>query len=132
MVGFVAVSWIVWWEISVGTKQWVRLIKRLIWLSFGGILPLLLTCIVLKVAGDFGQFWFWTIQYASTHENVFTLSRGLQFMFVSLWQQFTAAPGLWSIAIFGFIFLFTEYSSRRWRFFIASFAFFSFLAVCPG
>jgi hypothetical protein len=45
---------------------------------------------------------------------------------------FKAAPGLWLLALLGFILLFAETSLKSWRAFIAGFAFFSFVAVWPG
>jgi len=53
-------------------------------------------------------------------------------MFNNLGLQFMAAPGLWSAAVLGLILLFGERALQRWRFFIVSFSFFSFLSVCPG
>ena len=130
--GLFAASWVLWRELSSTDKQWPRLAKRLGWLALGGFLPFLLTCAVIALAGDFGQFWFWTFQYAAVHEAVFTVGTGLQEMIRSIALQFSASPGLWGLAIPGLLLLFFTPSLKRWRFFIASFSLFSFLAVCPG
>ena len=53
-------------------------------------------------------------------------------MILAVAGQFTASPGLWGMAIAGGFLLFFTPSLKRWRFFMASFSVFSFLAVCPG
>ena len=130
--GLFAAGWILWCEFSSGQKQWPRLAIRLVWLALGGLLPFFLTCFIIVRAGDFHQFWFWTFQYAGQHGTIFTWGHGIRGMFNNLGLQFMAAPGLWSAAVLGLILLFGEKALQRWRVFIVSFSFFSFLAVCPG
>ncbi len=130
--GLFAAGWIVRCWISSGQKQWLPLATRLAWLALGGLLPFLLTCLVLVFRGEFGRFWFWAFQYAGEHGTVFTFGHGIKWMLDNLSLQFMAAPGLWSAAVLGLIVLLGGRSSSPWRFFIVSFSFFSFLAVCPG
>jgi hypothetical protein len=130
--GLFAAGWILWCELSTGQRPWRRLATRLAWLALGGLLPLVLTGLILVFRGEFGRFWFWTFQYAGAHGGVFPWGNGIQWMFDNLDLQFAAAPGLWSAAILGLVLLFCDRSLQRWRYFIVSFSFFSFLAVCPG
>ena len=130
--GLFVASWILWGELSSAQRQWPRLVKRLGWLVLGGLLPFLLTCLTVAAAGDLSRFWFWAFTYAGTHGAIFNWRNGLEWMFVNLVQQFTAAPGLWGMSIAGLPLLFCGRSLQRWRFFITGFAFFSFLTVCPG
>ena len=130
--GLFAASWIVWCWSSSGQKRWLHLAARLAWLALGGSLPFLLTCLVLVFRGEFGRFWLWTFQYAGEHGTVLTLGHGIKWMLDNLGLQFMAAPGLWSVALLGLILCLSGRSSPRRRFFIVSFSFFSFLAVCPG
>jgi hypothetical protein len=130
--GLFAAGWILWCEFSSGQKKWRCLATRLAWLALGGVLPFSLTCFIIVRAGDFHQFWLWTFQYAGQHGTIFTLGHGIRWMFNNLGLQFVAAPGLWSAAVLGLILLFGERGLQRWRFFIVSFSFCSFLAVCPG
>jgi Dolichyl-phosphate-mannose-protein mannosyltransferase len=130
--GLFAAVWVARCEFSSESRRWNRLARRLAWLALGGFLPFILTCLVAAVKGDFGRFWFWAFQYAGAHGAIFTLTRSLQWMFINLGDQFAAAPGLWSLAALGFLLLFFQKSLKRWRFFLVSFALFSFLAVCPG
>ncbi len=132
MFGLFGASWVAWVELSQKSRSSQRLTKRLGCLLLGGLLPLILTGLVVAATGDLGHFWFWAFQYAAEHGLVLPLRSGLVAMFDGVTQQFAAAPGLWSLAILGTILLFCERSLRPWRFFIAGFAFFSFLAVCPG
>ena len=130
--GLFAVGWVVRCGISSGQKRWLRLATRLAWLALGELLPLVLTVLMLVFRGEFGRFWLWTFQYAGAHGGVLPWGIGIQWMFDSLGLQFAAAPGLWSAAILGLVLLFCDRSLQRWRYFIVSFSFFSFLAVCPG
>jgi hypothetical protein len=130
--GLFAVSWIVKCGISSSPKRWSLVATRLGWLALGGLLPVVLTGLMLVVRGEFGRFWFWTFQYAGAHGGILPWGNGIRWMFDSLGLQFAAAPGLWSAAILGLVLLFYDRSLQRWRYFIVNFSFFSFLAVCPG
>jgi hypothetical protein len=130
--GLFAISWIVRCGISSGQKRWPSVATRLAWLALGGLLPLVLTGLILVFRGEFGRFWFWTFQYAGAHGGVFPWGNGIQWMFDNLGLQFAAAPGLWGATILGLVLLFCDRSLQRWRYFIVSFSAFSFLAVCPG
>jgi hypothetical protein len=130
--GLFAAAWIFRWEFSCGHRTWRRLAARLAALALGGLLPLSLTCLVLATAGDFPQFWLWTVEYARAHASIFSLGNGIKSMFANVGRQYAAAPGLWSVAVLGFISLLGDRSLPGWRFFIFSFCLFSFLAVCPG
>ena len=130
--GLFAASWVGYREFSSGPVAWRRLMARLGWLALGGGLPLVLTCLVLAFRGEFGRFWLWTIVYAGEHGTMFNLGPEIKWMLANLGLQFAAAPGLWSAAVLGLILLPGNRSFHRWRFFIVSFSFFSFLAVCPG
>jgi len=130
--GLFAAGWVVRCGLVSGQSQWRRLATRLAWLALGGLLPLVLTGLMLVLRGEFGRFWLWTFQYAGAHGGVFPWGNGIQWMFDSLGLQFAAAPGLWSATILGLVLLFCDRSLQRWRYFIVSFSAFSFLAVCPG
>jgi len=130
--GVFAAVWVVRHEVSQPGRGGRRLVLRLGCLALGGILPLILTCSVLKTLGVFDRFWLWTFQYARTYVSMVTPAQGLKTLFITSAAQFKAAPGLWSLAGLGLVLLLVERSLARWRFFIISLSFFSFLAVCPG
>jgi hypothetical protein len=130
--GVFAAVWMVRREVSQRDRCWRRLTLRLGCLGLGGILPLILTCSVLKVLGVFDRFWLWTFQYAGAYVSMIAMAQGVKTLFVASGDQLKAAPGLWGLAGLGLALLFCERSLARWRFFIVSLSFFSFLAVCPG
>ncbi len=130
--GLFAASWVGYREFSFGRIEWRRLGARLIWLALGGLLPLILTCFVIVLAGDFHQFWFWAFQYAGAHGGVLSWGNEIRWMFDNLGLQFAAAPALWSAAILGVVLLLCDRSLQGWRYFVVSLSCFSFLAVCPG
>ena len=130
--GLFAASWILWYELSSGQRPWRRLATRLTWLALGVLLPLILACFVIVLAGDFHQFWFWAFQYAGAHATIISFGKGIKTMLGVVVPLFKAAPGLWSLAILGLFLIFGEPSMQRWRFFIVGFAFFSCVAAWPG
>ncbi len=60
--GIFAAVWMVRYEVSQRDRCWRRLTLRLGCLGLAGVLPLILTCSVLKVLGVFDRFWLWTFQ----------------------------------------------------------------------
>ena len=130
--GLFAAGWILWCEFSSDQKQWRRLAARLAWLVLGGLLPFVLTCSIIILAGDFHQFWLWTFAYALEHASVITFAQGIKTVAGVVVPLFKAAPGLWSLAVLGLILLFYEPSLQRWRAFVVGFVFFSCVAVWPG
>jgi hypothetical protein len=130
--GLFAAGWILWCEFSSDQRQWRRLVARLAWLALGGLLPFILTCFIIALAGDFHQFWLWTFEYAREHASVITFAQGIKTLVSVVVPLFKAAPGLWGLAVLGLILLFYEPSLQRWRAFIVGFAVFSCVAVWPG
>jgi hypothetical protein len=130
--GLFGVAWIVWCEFSPKSRDWRRLAIRLGCLSLGGLLPIILTCLILVLTGVFDRFWLWTVQYARAYVSITTSTQEAKHLFNTVAMLLNAAPGLWGLASLGLFLLFCERSLRRWWFFVLGFAFFSFLAVCPG
>ena len=117
------------WRSGIGIKK--TLLRSLLLIS-GTITVFLLTAAALWICGVFGKFWFWTIQYATRYGTQVSLGDGLQ-IFIG---HFTAALGtawpLWAIAAVGFIACLARSRSRIAVRFLAPFALFSAMAVCPG
>src|ERR1035437_67650 len=130
--GLFAAGWILWCEFSSDQRQWRRLVARLAWLALGGLLPFILMCFIIALAGDVHQFWLWTFEYAREHASVITFAQGIKTLVSVVVPLFKAAPGLWGLAVLGLILLFYEPSLQRWRAFIVGFAVFSCVAVWPG
>ena len=130
--GLFATGWILCCELSSDQKQWRRLAARLGWLALGGVLPFILTCFIIVLAGDFHQFWLWTFEYAREHASVIPFGRGMKTLVSVVVLLFKAAPGLWGLAVLGLILFFCEPSLQRWRAFVVGFAVFSCVAVWPG
>ncbi|MGA2788011.1 MAG: glycosyltransferase family 39 protein, partial [Verrucomicrobiota bacterium] len=130
--GLFSAGWILWCELASGQKLWRRLAARLAWLALGGVLPFILTCIIIILAGDFHQSWLWTFEYAREHASVITFTRGIKTTAGVGVALFKAAPGLWGLAVLGLGLIFCGPSLQRGRAFVAGFAFFSCVAVWPG
>jgi hypothetical protein len=130
--GLFSAGWILWCELSSGQRLWRRLAARLAWLALGGLIPFILMCLMIVLAGDFHQFWLWTFEYAREHASVITFAQGIKTLVGVVVPLFKAAPGLWGLAVLGLTLLFCEPSLQRWRAFVAGFAVFSCVAVWPG
>lgn len=130
--GICAAVWIARNEFSRQDRSYRRMAMRLGWLAFGGLLPFFLTCLLIMLAGDWGQFWLWTIKYLVIHAGMATFTQAMHMAFENVETLFQTAPGLWSLAPAGLLLLFCESSLRPWRFFILNFVFFSALATYPG
>ena len=130
--GIFAAAWIVRCEMLSAEKSRRRLAARLGWLALGGLLPFCLACGLIVRAGDWGQFWLWTVQSAGAHAAVITFAAGMKTAQDTALQLFQAAPGLWSLALAGLILVFFAPGLRPWRFFLLSFFAGSVLAAYPG
>jgi len=112
--------------------DWAGLTKRMGSLLSGAALPFALTCVVLLAAGVFKAFWFWTFSYAQQYAARLSLAEGFSILgdMISIVTQ--PATFVWIIAAVGITALFWNRDLRTHAAFIAGFAVFSFLAVCPG
>src|SRR5690348_12180530 len=93
LFGLFAAIWILRQELVSGRRHWRRAAKRLGWLAAGGALPLLLTCLIVALNGDFNRFWFWAFTYAAAHGEVIDVGAGVNWMLSGLRVQLSAAPG---------------------------------------
>jgi hypothetical protein len=130
--GLFAAGWVVWQEFRGGAKDWRRLAARLGTLAAGGLLPFVLTCLLLMWAGVFDRFWHWTIEYAAAYASIIGPVIGMQVLWATVTQLFTDAPGLWLLGLLGLGLIWFSPALKSWRVFVLGFAAFSFLAVCPG
>lgn len=112
--------------------QWKRLITKLGWYGAGVVLPLILTCLALFLAGVFRTFYFWVFTYAREYGSETSLSLGAR-RFAEVFPAIAApAVGVWIIAAVGLTALLWDRESRDHAGFVVSFLFFSFAAVCFG
>jgi len=106
---------------------------RIILFMLGVLAPFLLTCGILAAAGTFGKFWFWTFSYARQYISSVPLSRGFNNYFIPTLVRIAGSGLLISmITVFGPVSLIWNRTARRQWVFACGFAFFGFLAVCPG
>ena len=102
------------------------------WVALGAALPFVLTCLILAATGVFGSFWFWTFDYARTYVGQVPLSAGAR-AFAEMIPAVTAFTWpIWVLAGAGLAAPLWDAPARRRLRFTTSFAFVSFLAICPG
>ncbi|HUA66794.1 MAG TPA: glycosyltransferase family 39 protein [Alphaproteobacteria bacterium] len=130
--GIFAAIWLARCEWLSAAPSPRRLASRLVWLGMGGLLPFIVTCILIGLAGDWHRFWLWTFEFAHAHAGIVPLKRELETALGVAGQLFMAAPGLWSLSFLGLVLLFYGPVPSTWRFFTATFFLFSVAAVYPG
>ena len=100
--------------------------------SMGCVLPFLATCVWLKVAGVFPQFWFWTISYAREYAAILPFAQGSTYLFAMLARAIETSLLLCLGAAFGLALLCSVRMTLGRRLFLLGFLAFSVLSVCPG
>lgn len=108
------------------------LAARLMIFSLGAAAPLILVLAAAWLSSGFDKFWFWTFKYATDYAGfrpLFDIIMTFQFNFFKVVRGFEI---LWIIGLFGLLCLFIDKRYKQIRWFILSFSFLSFFAVCPG
>jgi hypothetical protein len=121
-----------WDELRQRPIRWRAIAARLIALTLGVALILLITAAILWRAGVFEKFWYWTVVYAKAYGTQVPVARWpgqLHFGFATMAQH---TWPLWLLAAAGLVLQFFDRSEKRRSLFTIGFAVFSFLAVCPG
>lgn len=111
--------------------SWKTLCFHGLALGGGMLLPYAVTCLIFVVSGSFGQFWFWTFEYARTYASQAPLVSPLakfQFRAVPILK---ASWPLWTLAGIGLSACLWNKEARKYWPFLMLFALFSFLAICP-
>src|SRR5206468_686496 len=82
-VGLVAAT-----EMKAGGGDLSRAAVNCTWLVIGAAVPFAIISLLLYAQGVLGNFWFWTIQYATEYVTEVPLSRGWQ-LFSEGWTNIT-------------------------------------------
>lgn len=103
-------------------------LRRLAAFSFGAVVPYVVTCLILWRAAVFGNFWRWTVLYASGHSLVYNFD-----LLAYYFQQIGPYIVFWGFALIGFFFLYRARSVPRWtKGFVTGLFVSSFISVCLG
>jgi hypothetical protein len=101
-------------------------------LGVGTILPFGLCCLILWRAGVFGNFWFWTIEYARQYVALTPISEAsARFWTVLPWIASTTVL-LWLLAVAGLALAWFDERLRPVRGWLLGFGLASALTVFPG
>jgi hypothetical protein len=125
-------GYLLWNDRFARQLPWGSVLTRTMIFSVGVLVPFLLMCLALWVAGVFDRLWFWTVQYALQYGSRVSLSRGIETFVTQLPRVVGPSVGLWGLAGLGLIALWRDVEARSRRRFVLAFLIFSFLAVCPG
>ncbi len=100
--------------------------------SAGVVIPYGITVLMLKMAGAFDKFWFWTVSYAGKYAGGLTFSEGMKEFatrFKPMWEEFAV---FWLLFFAGMILVFLTKFSLKQKLTIVLFSFAAFLTICPG
>lgn len=109
-----------------------RLAHNIAALMLGGALPFATVVLITLKTGLFPKFWFWSFRYASQYAQVLTRDEAIARFNYVVPKMLASAAWVWMIAAVGLSTVVWSARARRHAFFLASFLFFSILAVCPG
>ena len=112
--------------------SWFVLVLKCTLFAIGAVLPYALTCLVFFFAGLFQKFWFWTVEYAKVYISQVPIERIWSILLYRTVSVIKSNLLIWVLVYFGLAALIWDKRLKRKSMFIAGFAFFSFLAVCPG
>jgi hypothetical protein len=109
-----------------------RLFTRLAVFTSGALLPFLAVLLWFHTSGVFDKFWFWTFQYAAKYGTQVPLSGAFAVFLENFLDVADGFMLLWIASALGFVAAFINSDLKKTRGFIALFALFSFLSICPG
>jgi 4-amino-4-deoxy-L-arabinose transferase-like glycosyltransferase len=98
----------------------------------GVVLPFAITCLLLALAGAFGNFWFWTFLYARQYATTIGIREGLDTLRLILPKVVLPALMIWLLAAVGVSAMVWNRAARSQSFFLVTFFLCSAAAVCPG
>lgn len=113
-------------------KKLLRSFLNLVIFGVGAILPLLITMFILKGAGVFEKFWFWTMVYPRTYGARVPASQAwinFKILFQTITESFRS---IWIMAGLGVIALFFYRGNAFYRLFTGIYLVFAFLNAVPG
>ena len=114
-----------------------KIIRKLIYLVSGFVIPVIMMFLYFYVFGDFDKFWFWTSTYLSKYGSQISLSQGYDNFILSLriiTGNYTSEGYVifWFIGLVGLGLLYFTNINKRDKLITASLIFLSFLTVVPG
>ncbi len=105
---------------------------RVVVFAAGGVLPVIVTFLSLFKAGVLDDFWFWNFVYAGKYLQLMPLSLGMEMLVFKMSMVIKYTVLIWVFSALGILGIFVSKEMKGKRFFLLSFALFSFLAICPG
>jgi hypothetical protein len=101
-------------------------------LGFGILLPFGLCCLILWHARVFGNFWFWTVDYARQYATLVPFSEAGAIFWSSLTWIVSTTVLLWLLAVTGLVLAWFDERLRTTRLWLFGFGLASALTVLPG
>jgi hypothetical protein len=100
--------------------------------ALGGIIPITFSATLYAMTGNFSDFWFCTVQYASEYVSSISLSQGLELFKKHFGNILESNLPILLFSMLGLVRIFSSKNIRQEKKFLISFFVFSFLAITPG
>jgi len=127
-----AALYLIWGQSRAKPARWGRILGNTGIIVGSAVVPFLLTCLWLYLAGVFRNFWFWTFTYAREYVSEVPYRYAIAIFASSCGPIVGAAVWIWTIAGIGLTAIIWSAKARSKWAFILGFTVFSFLAICPG
>lgn len=127
-----AVLYLIWGQSRAKPARWGRILGNTGIIVGSAVVPFLLTCMWLYLAGVSRNFWFWTFTYAREYVSEIPFRYGMIVFASSVSSLVEDTHWIWVIAGIGLTAIIWSAKARSKWAFILGFTAFSFLAVCPG
>jgi len=118
--------------VSVPRAPWRDRLRRATLVAAGVVAPYAATCLIMAAVGGFGEFWFWTMEYARAYSSQLPFAAAPVMFRSSAVGIAAGSPLIWTLAAAGFVALRIDPRLRPQTGGIVAFAAISFLAICPG
>lgn len=99
--------------------------------AVGMILPFALCCIILWRAGVFGNFWFWTMDYAREYASFVSIRQAPEMFQIGFSLVTAKCLPLWLVAAAGLVLIWFDDRLQKNRAWLLGFSAASALSVCP-
>ncbi|MEP6645467.1 MAG: glycosyltransferase family 39 protein [Saprospiraceae bacterium] len=100
--------------------------------SVAALLPYAILVLILKGAGTFDKFWFWTMAYAGKYALGLSVDDGMKEFVARFKPMLSEFTFFWILFFAGIILTFLSKFTVKQKLFIFLFSISAFLTVCPG
>lgn len=119
-------------RVAMGSQRQKKPFLNLGLFAVGGLTPVILTTFIYGITGNFINFWFSTIQYASEYVSLAAPARGFENFKYTFSQVLESNFSILWCSVIGLVSIFWKKGAGQEYLFLLGFFVCSFLAITPG